>query len=77
MSSEQGEVVEEQESDVSAFAISPKSLMDLIFGTYRCPDHEPESFGIQEPVPRGYFAQLLYPMLPRKWGQKLLDREKK
>ena len=55
--------------------ISP--LMDLIFGTYRCPDHEPESFGIQEPIPRGYFAQLLYPMLPRKWGQKLLDREKK
>lgn len=28
--------------------ISP--LMDLLFGTYRCPDHEPETFGIHEPV---------------------------
>lgn len=35
-------------------------LMDLMFGTYRCPDHEPESFGLSEPTPRGYVGQLLY-----------------
>jgi sterol desaturase/sphingolipid hydroxylase (fatty acid hydroxylase superfamily) len=40
--------------------ISP--LMDLLFGTYRCPDHEPERFGICEEVPRTYLGQLLYPL---------------
>lgn len=39
--------------------ISP--LMDLMFGTYRCPDHEPEAFGIHEPIPRSYWGQLLHP----------------
>jgi sterol desaturase/sphingolipid hydroxylase (fatty acid hydroxylase superfamily) len=40
--------------------ISP--LMDLIFGTYRCPDHEPESFGIHEPTPTSYLGQLWCPL---------------
>ncbi len=44
--------------------ISP--LMDILFGTYRCPDHEPESFGIQEPIPRSYLGQLLHPFRRRK-----------
>ena len=44
--------------------ISP--LMDIIFGTYRCPDHEPESFGVSEPIAKGYFAQMLYPFRRRK-----------
>jgi sterol desaturase/sphingolipid hydroxylase (fatty acid hydroxylase superfamily) len=44
--------------------ISP--LMDLLFGTYRCPDHEPESFGISEPIAKGYFAQMLHPFRRRK-----------
>lgn len=39
--------------------ISP--LMDLAFGTYRCPKHEPVAFGIHEPIPRTYFGQLLHP----------------
>lgn len=40
--------------------ISP--LMDVIFGTYRCPDHEPEALGVEEPIARrGYLGQLLYP----------------
>jgi len=41
--------------------ISP--LMDLAFGTYRCPDREPESFGIGETVPRSYLGQMLYPIV--------------
>ena len=41
-------------------------LMDILFGTYRCPDHEPESFGLNEPQPRTYFGHLLKPFLPRK-----------
>ncbi|MEQ1676244.1 MAG: sterol desaturase family protein [Chitinophagaceae bacterium] len=49
--------------------ISP--LMDIIFGTYTCPDHEPEKFGIKEPFPKNYPAQLLHPMLPEKAGNKL------
>lgn len=40
--------------------ISP--LMDIIFGTYTCPDHEPESFGIHEPTPKSYIGQLLHPI---------------
>ncbi len=39
--------------------ISP--LMDIIFGTYHCPDHEPERVGIGEPIASGYVGQLLHP----------------
>jgi sterol desaturase/sphingolipid hydroxylase (fatty acid hydroxylase superfamily) len=41
-------------------------LMDLVFGTYRCPDHEPEHFGLAEPAPRTYLGHLLGPLLPRR-----------
>lgn len=44
--------------------ISP--LMDIIFGTYTCPDHEPEKFGIKEAFPKNYFGQLIQPLLPAK-----------
>ncbi len=44
--------------------ISP--LMDLLFGTYRCPGHEPEAFGIREPIRRDYPGQLLHPFHPGK-----------
>jgi sterol desaturase/sphingolipid hydroxylase (fatty acid hydroxylase superfamily) len=49
--------------------ISP--FMDLLFGTYTCPDREPTSFGIHEPHPRSYFGQLIHPLLPRKWTVRL------
>ncbi|HEY1120644.1 MAG TPA: sterol desaturase family protein [Haloferula sp.] len=39
--------------------ISP--LMDLAFGTYRCPDHEPEAFGVHEEMPRSYLGQMIHP----------------
>lgn len=48
--------------------ISP--LMDILFGTYRCPDHEPEAFGIHEKISRNYFGQMLHPFLPRKRKKK-------
>lgn len=41
--------------------ISP--LMDILFGTYRFPDHEPEKFGLNEPTPRTYLGQLVQPFL--------------
>lgn len=44
--------------------VSP--LMDLLFGTYKCPDHEPETFGISEPIPTTYVGQLLYPFRPKQ-----------
>lgn len=34
-------------------------LMDLLFGTYRCPDHDPEAFGISGQAPRTYLEHLL------------------
>ncbi len=48
--------------------ISP--LMDLLFGTYKCPDKEPEKFGIAEATPNNYLGQLLEPMLPKGWYEK-------
>src|SRR5438105_3968201 len=44
--------------------ISP--LMDILFGTYRCPDHEPEHLGLNEPPPRTYLGHMLRPLLPHK-----------
>jgi sterol desaturase/sphingolipid hydroxylase (fatty acid hydroxylase superfamily) len=43
--------------------ISP--LMDILFGTYRCPEHEPESFGIRESIARTYLGQMLHPFRSR------------
>ena len=45
-------------------------LMDILFGTYTCPPHEPESFGIKEPFPKSYARQLIDPVWPRKAGVK-------
>jgi sterol desaturase/sphingolipid hydroxylase (fatty acid hydroxylase superfamily) len=54
----------DRDRDAGNYAnISP--LMDVLFGTYRCPDHEPERFGIKEPVPASYFGQLVEPLVPR------------
>lgn len=43
--------------------VSP--LMDVLFGTYVCPNHEPESFGIDEPSPSNYVGHMLGPLLPK------------
>jgi sterol desaturase/sphingolipid hydroxylase (fatty acid hydroxylase superfamily) len=48
--------------------ISP--LMDVVFGTYTCPDKEPESFGIEEEFPQHYAKQMLYPFMPKKHSNK-------
>ena len=57
----------DRDRDAGNYAnISP--LMDLLFGTYRCPDHEPASFGIKEPIARSYLGQLLHPF---RWKQKV------
>jgi sterol desaturase/sphingolipid hydroxylase (fatty acid hydroxylase superfamily) len=55
----------DRQRDAGNYAnISP--LMDLLFGTYRCPDHEPESFGIAEPISKSYWGQMLHPFSPRR-----------
>jgi sterol desaturase/sphingolipid hydroxylase (fatty acid hydroxylase superfamily) len=54
----------DRERDAGNYAnISP--LMDILFGTYRCPDHEPERFGLREPSPNSYLGHLFKPLLPR------------
>lgn len=45
--------------------ISP--IMDKLFGTYVCPNHEPEKFGIKEETPHTYLGQLIEPMLPNRF----------
>jgi sterol desaturase/sphingolipid hydroxylase (fatty acid hydroxylase superfamily) len=58
----------DRDRDAGNYAnISP--LMDILFGTYRCPDHEPEHFGIKEPTPKTYLGYMIQPLLPRKWRQ--------
>ena len=46
-------------------------LMDVLFGTYRCPDREPEAFGLREAFPRSYVGQLVRPLLPRRRRTKM------
>lgn len=55
--------------------ISP--LMDLLFGTYICPAHEPKQFGIREKFPKNYVGQILYPILPQKWSTAISKRFRK
>jgi sterol desaturase/sphingolipid hydroxylase (fatty acid hydroxylase superfamily) len=54
-----------KERDAGNYAnISP--LMDILFGTYRCPDHEPEHFGLHRPTADTYLGHMVKPFLPRK-----------
>jgi sterol desaturase/sphingolipid hydroxylase (fatty acid hydroxylase superfamily) len=54
----------DRDRDAGNYAnLSP--LMDLLFGTYRCPNHEPEAFGLKHPGPRTYLGLLIRPLLPR------------
>ncbi|WP_299459159.1 sterol desaturase family protein [uncultured Microscilla sp.] len=54
--------------------ISP--LMDIIFGTYICPDKEPERFGIKEEFPKSYVGQMLAPVLPDGTWDKIEEKMK-
>jgi sterol desaturase/sphingolipid hydroxylase (fatty acid hydroxylase superfamily) len=64
----------DKERDRGNYAnISP--LMDILFGTYVCPDHEPKQFGIKENFSTTYIGQMLQPILPNRiW--KIIEREK-
>jgi sterol desaturase/sphingolipid hydroxylase (fatty acid hydroxylase superfamily) len=63
----------DRDRDAGNYAnISP--LMDVLFGTYRCPDHEPEHFGIHGPTARTYLSHLVQPLLPRnRKGQEAIQ----
>lgn len=55
----------DRDKDAGNYAnISP--LMDLLFGTYRCPDHEPEHFGLIKPASKNYLVHMIKPLLPGK-----------
>lgn len=49
--------------------VSP--LMDIIFGTHTCPAKEPDAYGIKEDFPKNYVGQMLKPIMPKKWWQKI------
>lgn len=40
-------------------------LWDLVFGTFYMPRRQPTSFGISDPVPRGFIGQMIAPF---RWG---------
>jgi sterol desaturase/sphingolipid hydroxylase (fatty acid hydroxylase superfamily) len=55
----------DRDRDAGNYAnLSP--IMDLLFGTYHCPDHEPEAFGLHEPGPRTYLGHMIRPLLPAR-----------
>lgn len=57
----------DRDRDAGNYAnLSP--LMDVLFGTYRRPDREPEAFGVREPMPSTYVGQLLHPFRRRRRG---------
>jgi sterol desaturase/sphingolipid hydroxylase (fatty acid hydroxylase superfamily) len=59
----------DRDRDAGNYAnLSP--LMDVLFGTYRCPAHEPERFGIKEPTPWSYIGFMIRPLLPRLRARK-------
>jgi len=45
--------------------------MDILFGTYTCPDHEPDEVGIPEDFPQNYVGQMIHPLLPASISKKL------
>jgi len=53
---------------------SPQDATTLLFGTYQCPNHEPPSFGICEPIAQNYAGQLLHPF--RRANSKEASSEK-
>jgi sterol desaturase/sphingolipid hydroxylase (fatty acid hydroxylase superfamily) len=65
----------DRDRDAGNYAnLSP--LMDILFGTYHCPDHEPERFGINEPTPGNYLGHMILPLLPRRrTGQEMIETE--
>ena len=55
----------DRDRDAGNYAnISP--LMDVLFGTHRRPDHEPEAFGLREPIPSSWLGQMIHPFRPRR-----------
>ncbi len=46
-------------------------LMDLLFGTFHDPGRMPDRVGLTEPAARGYFGQLLEPLLPARLRARL------
>jgi sterol desaturase/sphingolipid hydroxylase (fatty acid hydroxylase superfamily) len=55
----------DRDRDAGNYAnLSP--LMDVLFGTYRCPHREPDHFGLNEPSPRTYLGQIARPLLPKQ-----------
>ncbi len=48
-------------------------LMDILFGTFKLPDHEPEQFGVSEPSPSSYVGHLAEPLVPKQ----LMHRQSK
>lgn len=56
----------DKERDRGNYAnISP--LFDVIFGTYVCPNKEPEEFGIKENFPQTYLGQMIKPFVPNRF----------
>lgn len=52
------------------------SVWDWLFGTFYMPEGKlPETFGTDDPLPEGYFRQLLYPFKP-KAGQLAIETAK-
>ncbi|PJZ70241.1 hypothetical protein CH373_12515 [Leptospira perolatii] len=48
-------------------------MMDVLFGTFYDPGKMPEKYGIDDPIPRNYFSQIFFPLLPNSLQQSLRE----
>jgi sterol desaturase/sphingolipid hydroxylase (fatty acid hydroxylase superfamily) len=63
----------DKDKDAGNYAnLSP--LMDLIFGTYVCPPHEPKAVGLHTKSPSTYIGQIAEPILPKVIGEKIIEK---
>jgi hypothetical protein len=44
------------------------NISPLMFGTYRCPDHEPANFGLKEQAARTYVGLMVQPFERSTFG---------
>ncbi|UCI17569.1 sterol desaturase family protein [Mesorhizobium sp. B2-1-8] len=43
------------------------AIIDAIFGTFNLPgDEAPQKYGVDDPIPKNYFGQVGYPLVPRQ-----------
>ena len=50
--------------------------LDVLFGTYHCPPHEPDDLGVEDTwTPASYVGLVCAPLMPRRWAMKVFKAQ--